>query len=168
MAGVLAALLGLFGTVVMAPAAAGAATAGVIGDGNRIVRNFNSLLCIAVGGTGNNLPVYQDVCSSSWSGDTWYFRNVGADNYQLVNQRNGRCLAMPASSTKDGEVALTWDCYAVNDQYWTVVPSGGDLYRFINVNSGKCLAIGGSRTDSGAKAIQWTCAVINDQLWRFY
>ncbi|OXM63174.1 hypothetical protein CF165_31335 [Amycolatopsis vastitatis] len=138
-----------------------------MGDGNRIVRNLNSLLCIDVSGVGNNLPVYQNACSSAFPAPIWYFRNVGGDNYQLVNQRNGRCLAMPSSSTKNGEVAITWDCANIADQYWTVVASG-DVYRFVNVNSGKCLAIGGSRTDVGAKAIQWTYAGIADQQWRFY
>ncbi|WP_381560761.1 RICIN domain-containing protein [Streptomyces eurythermus] len=81
----------------------------------------------------------------------------------MVNYHSGKCLEIPAGSTKNGVQAQQWTCNGKKHQKWMLRYSetrvGLKLYYVVNERSGKCLSVKGGSSKNGTQIIQWPCKV---------
>ncbi|MET9315350.1 RICIN domain-containing protein [Kribbella sp. NPDC003505] len=149
------------------------------GDGVRM-QNAESRRYLTIGNAdnGDGVPAIQWSWLSGFE-QRWNFTKVrdvqGSDwdEWTIKNAHSYDCLAIPASSLRNGTGAIQWTCGSnnlggegIDDQRWWIRADpilGG--YQIINVSSNKCLAIPAGSTTLGVQAIQWTCAYDPDQRW---
>jgi hypothetical protein len=147
----------------VSPASA-AATTGTIPDGIYFMHSVNSGLCLSTDDTSDGTAAFQYECEG-YSGQFWYFRNIGGNSYEIINETSNSCLSVGGAGNYDGAPIIIWTCYGGAEQTWYANPIGAG-YELIAANSGKCLSIGGARKDNHAWAIQWTCYGGAEQIWQ--
>ena len=84
-----------------------------------------------------------------------------ADEFTLVSQRTGMCLAVSAGSKADGARAVQWPCINGGDHIWRKVDRGGGWFSLQNMNSWKCLDLLNGKKPNGSPFGQWACNAKN-------
>lgn len=84
----------------------------------------------------------------------------------ITVQSTGKCLDVRDFSSANGAPVQQWDCYANENQLWSLDSQGGGQYRIVSKTSGKCLDIADKSLADGARVQQWECWNASNQLFR--
>jgi hypothetical protein len=132
---------------------------------------LNSSKCVDTisGGTAAGTGLHQMPCTTAAS-QLWtrrYSPTVGA--YSLVHGPSNLCLAVPNSSSVEGEYLALASCSDGTNQRWRVSATENPppAQRVIAKHSGRCLDVRGGpqATQDGARIEQWTCTGATNQSW---
>ena len=91
-------------------------------------------------------------------------------SYQLINQRNGKCMAVDGGATYAGALVVTNNCNPDDSaQRWFFkfepFSNASGSYWLTNVHSGKCLELPGWNTSDGLLLAQSDCIGGWKQYW---
>lgn len=138
------------------------------------IANWNSDLCMAVGGASPNnaAHVIQFTCNSPSPEQHWTLEWRGVDsatgrNYWWIRPDHAphQCLAVDRGLTNPGAGLIQWPCSVNNrDHEWIVAPGSlGTI--LINRKSRMVAAIGSDSHAQGARVIQWPYGGNPGQQW---
>jgi hypothetical protein len=100
--------------------------------------------------------------------EEWQFVNDGHQNFQIVSQASGLCLAQVASHA-NGAPVMEQNCAQVRSQLWHAINGttvGGSDFQLLNLSSGQCLDLENGDTSDGVPMQVWDCNIITDnQRW---
>ncbi|MFI9841772.1 RICIN domain-containing protein [Nonomuraea sp. NPDC051941] len=164
-AAVIAGVIGLTGTAVVAVAAATTtAAAAAPAPGAYTVVNNGSGLCLTVPGssTSDGVQLTQSGCGSA--AQTWNLAASGS-GYTLKAAHSGKCAGVQDASTSAGKAVQQESCSGASSQTWTL-PESGATVRIVNTNGGKCLNTKDNATSSGALVQQNSCDSVATKQWR--
>ena len=130
-------------------------------------------LCVSTAGSSRarGVKVQQSACSTSKEYQRIYFRQVGADNYQLAFQHSAQCLRVAGGSLVAGApmvqdaCARTWTAASAGTVF-TLIPQGTATpaqYQLKSTTSGMCLK--SPNTTGGSQLVQGACTTTARLLW---
>lgn len=110
----------------------------------------------------------KDVSNQQWLGVLQW---DGA--YELISQRNGKCLAVDDGATYAGALVVTTSCFPDDSaQRWRFkidpFPNASGSYWLVNAHSGKCLELPGWNTNDGLLLAQSDCVGGWKQYWNTF
>jgi hypothetical protein len=78
---------------------------------------------------------------------------------------SGKCLDLPGGRTRDGTLAIQYDCHGGLNQQWNIESAGEAGYRIVSRMSGKCIGADPGGAAAGGYMVQLPCDGSPGQFW---
>lgn len=78
---------------------------------------------------------------------------------------SGKCLDLPGGQSRDGTLAIQYDCRGSSNQQWSIEAAGSAGSRIVSRMSGKCLGTDPANAAAGGHIVQSPCGGSPAQLW---
>lgn len=100
-------------------------------------------------------------------GNAWEVKEVGNNEFAIINVSNGRVLDVEGASVQDGANVQQWSWNQSGAQRWRLDTKPNGAYQIVNVASGKCLDVEAHSKLPGGRITQYRCTGAENQLFRF-
>jgi hypothetical protein len=119
----------------------------------------NGARCLEMPKDDNATRARMTDCSGARK-QTWQFKTIGGDVYQLINRDTGKCLDVKGRSKDDGVVIQQFSCHDDENQKWRIRWHSVDTFALVGIGSDKCADV---EDDGDVK--QRGCADKDSQFW---